>query len=306
MDSEARALAGADATRRLDRLPREPRHLEPGHGSHGAELEHFPFVAAFAYTQDETDWYADLLLPRGHRPRVAPALSDRRHRVRRAVLGAHGLGNPPACGRAPLRHAGPDGHRHRARRAHRLARAVPRTPSTGATPPRCRSPAKGYDFSFETLARPDGRGDLGSRVPCRHRVVERGHGRARSRVVQAPRCLRRPVSRPSGPSCTRRWWRRGSATSCPIGSIKGWRELVKELQERGITGGNSSSTSTRQCRRGRTSHGWGRRPRRARRTPEKFPFWLLTSHTMQDSWGSERVPPCAGRRGAPRRTATSA
>ena len=27
------------------------------------ELERFPFVAAFAYTQDETNWYADLLLP---------------------------------------------------------------------------------------------------------------------------------------------------------------------------------------------------------------------------------------------------
>jgi phenylacetyl-CoA:acceptor oxidoreductase len=26
-------------------------------------LEHFPFIAAFAYTQDETNWYADLLLP---------------------------------------------------------------------------------------------------------------------------------------------------------------------------------------------------------------------------------------------------
>jgi phenylacetyl-CoA:acceptor oxidoreductase len=28
-----------------------------------AGLERFPFVAAFAYTQDETNWYADLLLP---------------------------------------------------------------------------------------------------------------------------------------------------------------------------------------------------------------------------------------------------
>jgi phenylacetyl-CoA:acceptor oxidoreductase len=27
------------------------------------ELERFPFIAAFAYTQDETNWYADLLLP---------------------------------------------------------------------------------------------------------------------------------------------------------------------------------------------------------------------------------------------------
>jgi phenylacetyl-CoA:acceptor oxidoreductase len=27
------------------------------------DLERFPFVAAFAYTQDETNWYADLLLP---------------------------------------------------------------------------------------------------------------------------------------------------------------------------------------------------------------------------------------------------
>ena len=27
------------------------------------QLERFPFVAAFAYTQDETNWYADLLLP---------------------------------------------------------------------------------------------------------------------------------------------------------------------------------------------------------------------------------------------------
>ena len=28
-----------------------------------ADLERFPFIAAFAYTQDETNWYADLLLP---------------------------------------------------------------------------------------------------------------------------------------------------------------------------------------------------------------------------------------------------
>ncbi|MBI2372182.1 MAG: molybdopterin-dependent oxidoreductase [Deltaproteobacteria bacterium] len=28
-----------------------------------AELERFPFIAAFAYTQDETNWYADVLLP---------------------------------------------------------------------------------------------------------------------------------------------------------------------------------------------------------------------------------------------------
>jgi phenylacetyl-CoA:acceptor oxidoreductase len=28
-------------------------------------LENFPFIAAFAYTQDETNWYADLLLPEG-------------------------------------------------------------------------------------------------------------------------------------------------------------------------------------------------------------------------------------------------
>jgi phenylacetyl-CoA:acceptor oxidoreductase len=27
------------------------------------DLERFPFVAAFAYTQDETNWYADLLMP---------------------------------------------------------------------------------------------------------------------------------------------------------------------------------------------------------------------------------------------------
>ena len=52
-----------DAARRLVRLPHQSGHLVLGHEAVGETMAKFPFIVCFAYTRDETNHIADVLLP---------------------------------------------------------------------------------------------------------------------------------------------------------------------------------------------------------------------------------------------------
>ena len=139
-------------------------------------------------------------------------------------------------------------------------------------------------------------------MPCGQRVVERGRGRARPRVVQAPRRLRRPVSGQAVLPARGDGRAGDSATSCPTrsassGSERSWQTGCTSAAS---PGGTSSSTSTRRCRRGRTSRGSGRRPRRATVGPSRSSPSGSSQPQHAVLVGFQCVPPCVGRSGAPR------
>ena len=78
----------------------EPGHLELGHRPRRARARAISLRGRLRLHPGRDQLVRRPPAARGHRPRVAPALPDRRHQVHRAILGARGLGAPPAGGRA--------------------------------------------------------------------------------------------------------------------------------------------------------------------------------------------------------------
>ena len=142
----------------------------------GETMARFPFVVAFAYTRDETNHFADMLLPDatdleslqliriGGTKYVEQFWDHQGFALRQPVVARAGRG-------ARLHR-----HRHRARRAHRPARA-PTTRRSTAAPPACRSKGEHYDFSLDADRAPRARRDLGRGVPRGERRAQRRRAR---------------------------------------------------------------------------------------------------------------------------------
>ena len=275
------------------------------------ELERFPFVAAFAYTQDETNWYADLLLPGGDGPRVAPALPDRRHQVHRAVLAAHGLGAPPAGASAP-----PCDTRDLTDIATELAARI------GLLDEYLAALNRGSGTTVPLAG--DG---LRLRVRARRPAL----GRRRSGTASAaPRPARSPAAPWSAtstgssehgaffvPFATRQYFLHAAMVAQGLRYELPYQERIKRIgrgaRARGCTsgasrGGTSSSTSTSRCPTWKDFPGiWQADGARATgRDGRGVP--LLAPHEPQHAvlLGLERLAADPGRRGAPRDAATSA
>ena len=253
------------------------------------ELERFPFVAAFAYTQDETNWYADLLLPE-----ATDLESLQLYRVGGTKYieqywqhTGWALRQPAAASPCDVRDLTDIATELAARTGLLKEYLAALNRGSGTTVP---LKGVGYDYSVSTAPRgPRGGGDLGPRLPRGDALADRRRRGARPRVVQAPRRLLRAVRDEAVLPPLDHGRPRACATSCPTRSASSaWaRSWARASTSGRSSGGTSSSTSTSRCPSGRTSResGWARRTINGK-DGRDFPFWLLTSRSMQYSWGS--------------------
>ncbi len=256
------------------------------------ELARFPFVAAFAYTVDETNWYADLLLPEATdleslqlyriggtkyieqywqhtgwalRQPVVTSPCDTRDLTDVATELADRVGLLDAYLEAVNRGAGTT------------------VPLRGA----------GWDLSLAPGARPSA-AEIWDRV-CR----------AATRLLTA-----------GGEERGLDWFRRHGAFVVPFPTRdyylhatmveRGLRyelpyqerirrvgaELAARLHERGITWWDAQLDEYQALPGWKDFPGiWREAALRRGRRPEEFPFWLLTSRSMQYSWGANVALP---------------
>jgi phenylacetyl-CoA:acceptor oxidoreductase len=254
------------------------------------ELERFPFVAAFAYTPDETNWYADLLLPE-----ATDLESLQLYRIGGTKYMEQYWQHAGWALRQPVLvdGAGPCDTRDLTDVATELAarvglldaylEAVNQGAGTSA-PLR----GSGYDLTLSPGTRPPA-SEIWDRV-CRAATraltggaEERGltwfrrHG---AFVVDFPverYYLHAPMVA------------RGLRYELPYQErIKRMgAELAARLHERGITWWDVQLEEYQALPRWKDFPGiWRKTAVRHGRRPEEFPFWLLTSRSMQYSWGA--------------------
>ena len=148
----------------------------------------------------------------------------------------------------------------------------------------------GYDYSLRRARPPDGRRDLGPRLPRRHRVAE----------PAAPWSATSSGSSATAPSSCRsrakQYFLHGTMVAQGLRYELPYQERIKRvgeelgarLHERGITWWDVAARRVPAAARmeGLPGHlaGAGDDSRDGR--PASFPFWLLTSRSMQYSWGS--------------------
>jgi phenylacetyl-CoA:acceptor oxidoreductase len=252
------------------------------------ELERFPFVAAFAYTQDETNWYADLLLPEatdleslqlyrvGGTKYIEQYWQHAGWALRQPVV------DPPPCDTRDLTDLATELAARVGLLDEYLA-AVNR--GSGTTVP---LRGEGYDFSLPPGARPAAP-EIWDRV-CRAATRSLSGGAAEHDLA---------------------WFRRHGAFFVPFPTRqyylhqtmvdKGLRyelpyqerikrmgeELAARLHERGISWWDVQLEEYQPLPKWKDFPGiWrGTAALRGRRA-EDFPLWLLTSRSMQYSWGS--------------------
>ncbi len=195
LDADARGAAPRDAARRLVRLPDQSRRSRSGTRRRVAEQHCALSVRGRVRVHARRDQPLRRRAAAGrHRPREPAADPDRRHQVRRAVLGPPGLRAAPARRRDARRGARLHRHRDRARANARDCCEVQRRDQQGGR----RRAAQGR--ALRLLARPrrgaHARRDLGRRLPGRERGAHRR--RARSTVSTGGRSTasrRRPFPR---------------------------------------------------------------------------------------------------------------
>ena len=160
--------AARHAARRVVRLPHQPGDLVLGHAPRSAsKMARFPFVVAFAYTRDETNHFADMLLPDATDLESLQLIRIGGTKYIEQFWDHEGFAlRQPAVDDA-RRGARLHRHRHRAGAAHRAPRAVQRRDQ----PRRGRRAAEGRAW----------------RLLARHRP--RPHARSRS----GTRCAARPA-----------------------------------------------------------------------------------------------------------------
>jgi phenylacetyl-CoA:acceptor oxidoreductase len=251
------------------------------------ELERFPFVAAFAYTQDETNWYADLLLPEGtdleslQLYRIGGTKYIEQYWQHTGWALRQPVVKPPFATRDLT-----DIATELAARTGILKEylgALNRGSGTTV-------PLKGedYDYSLPEAVRPTA-GEIWDRV-CRAATVSLSRG-----------AVERDLE----------WFKRHGAFFVPFPSkqyflheamvAQGLRyelpyqerikrvgeELAARLHERGITWWDVQLDEYQALPKWKDFPGiWQGGATLKGRTREKFPFWLLTSRSMQYSWGS--------------------
>jgi phenylacetyl-CoA:acceptor oxidoreductase len=252
------------------------------------ELERFPFVAAFAYTQDETNWYADLLLPE-----ATDLESLQLYRVGGTKYIEQYWQHTGWAIRQPVVEPPPYDTRDLTDVATELAArtglldgylaALNR--GAGTTVPLA---ADGYDFRFQPGDRPAA-AEIWDRV-CRAATRSLTGGAVEHDLA---------------------WFRRHGAFFVPFSTTqyylhgamaaRGLRyelpyqerirrigvELAARLHERGITWWDVQLEEYQALPAWKDFPGiWSATATAHGRRAEEFPFWLLTSRSMQYSWGS--------------------
>jgi phenylacetyl-CoA:acceptor oxidoreductase len=252
------------------------------------ELERFPFVAAFAYTQDETNWYADLLLPESgdleslqlyrvggtkyieqywehagwalRQPVVAPPC-DTRDLTDIATALAARLGIL-------------DGYLAALNRG------------SGTTVP---LRGEGWDYSFPAGSPPPAAEQIWDRV-CRAATRSLTGGTEERDLDWFRRHGAFFV-----PFATARYYLHGAMTAQGLRYELPYQERIKRLgaelgarlHERGITWWDVQLEEYQPLPTWKDFPGiWRDTAARRGRSPDQFPFWLLTSRSMQYSWGS--------------------
>jgi phenylacetyl-CoA:acceptor oxidoreductase len=251
------------------------------------QLERFPFVAAFAYTQDETNWYADLLLPEatdleslqlyriGGTKYIEQYWQHTGWALRQPVV------KPPFATRDLTDIATELAARTGLLEAYLAAL----NRGSGTTVP---LKAEDYDYSFSEAIRPTA-DEIWDRV-CRAATVSMSRG-----------AVERDLE----------WFKRHGAFFVPFSSkqyflhaamvAQGLRyelpyqerikrvgeELAARLHERGITWWDAQLDEYQPLPSWKDFPGiWQETAKLKGRAPAEFPFWLLTSRSMQYSWGS--------------------
>jgi phenylacetyl-CoA:acceptor oxidoreductase len=250
-------------------------------------LERFPFVAAFAYTQDETNWYADLLLPEatdleslqlyriGGTKYIEQYWRHTGWAIRQPVVA-------PPCDTRDLT----DIATELARRTGLLDRYLEAIDRGAGTTVPLRGP--GWDHALAPGHAPSAE-HIWDRV-CRAATRSLTGGAVEHDLA---------------------WFKRHGAFFVPFSETRyylhaamkaqGLRyelpyqerirrigaELSARLHERGITWWDVQLDEYQALPAWKDFPDvWRSAARRAGRTPEDFPLWLLTSRSMQYSWGS--------------------
>ncbi len=251
------------------------------------ELERFPFIAAFAYTQDETNWYADLLLPE-----AGDLESLQLYRIGGTKYIEQYWQHTGWALRQPVA-ASPCDTRDLTEIATELAARVglldrylaALNRGAGTTVPLA---GEGWDYSFQPGDRP-GAAEIWDRV-CRAATraltggqVEhdlawfRQHGAFFVGFPQTRYYLHTAMAA------------RGLRYELPYQERirRVGEELAARLHERGITWWDVQLEEYQPLPRWKDFPGIWRQTAVARgRRAEEFPFWLLTSRSMQYSWGA--------------------
>ena len=218
----------------------------------GDKMAHFPFVVAFAYTRDETNHFADVLLPDATDLESLQLIRIGGTKYVEQFWDHQGFALRQPAVRRRGRRARFHRHRDRARAAHRPARPSTTRRSTGARPA-CRCKSAHGDFSLDVEQRAHARSDLGRGVPRRERRTHRRRRSARPRLVQGARPRDQavpahrlvPVPDPGRAAAC--------ASSCRTRSAcaRVGAELGRRLHEHDMHWWDRSSTNTRRCPSGK-------------------------------------------------------
>jgi phenylacetyl-CoA:acceptor oxidoreductase len=251
------------------------------------ELERFPFVAAFAYTQDETNWYADLLLPEGTDLESLQLyrIGGTKYTEQYWEHTGWALRQPVAVSPCDTRDL-TDVATELAARTGLLAEYLAAlNRGSGTTVPLT---GEGYDHAFED-ARAPAAAEIWDRV-CRAATASLTGGATERDLAWFKRHGAFFV-----PFATTQYFLHGAMVAQGLRYELPYQERIKRigrelgarLHERGITWWDVQIDEYQPLPTWKDFPGiWKQVGALRGRAPEAFPFWLLTSRSMQYSWGS--------------------
>ena len=278
--------AARDAARRVVRLPHQSRRSRSGTPRRSARRwRAFRSSSAFAYTRDETNHFADVLLPDATDLESLQLIRIGGTKYIEQFWDHEGFAlRQPAVAAAGEARDFTDIATELARRTGCSKATTP--PSTAA--PRG-VPLKGAhgDFSLDPARDPRPRRDLGRRVPRRERRAHRRRERTAWTGGRSTASPRGPFPQRLVPLSDAGGARPALRAALP-GAAGAHRRGARAAAARARHAlvGQAARTNTRRCRRGRTSPALGdARAQQGRRRAEDYPFWLLTARSMQYAWG---------------------
>jgi phenylacetyl-CoA:acceptor oxidoreductase len=251
------------------------------------QLERFPFIAAFAYTEDETNWYADLLLPE-----ATDLESLQLYRVGGTKYIEQYWEHTGWALRQPVTRAPYDTRdltdvatELAARTGLLDAYLTALNRGAGTTVPLA---GERYDYAFPAGVRPSTE-EIWDRV-CRAATRSLTAGAAERDLAWFKRHGAFFVPFP-----TRQYYLHGAMAARGLRYELPYQERIKRLgqelgarlHERGITWWDVQLDEYQALPRWKDFPGiWKATAAAHGRTAEEFPFWLLTSRSMQYSWGA--------------------
>jgi phenylacetyl-CoA:acceptor oxidoreductase len=251
------------------------------------QLERFPFVAAFAYTQDETNWYADLLLPE-----ATDLESLQLYRIGGTKYIEQYWQHTGWALRQPVTEP-PFDTRDLTDIATELAArtgllegyiaALNR--GAGTTVPLA---GPGYDYAFQP-------GDTPGAEAIWDRVCRAATRALTEGAVEHDLAWFRRHGAFFVPFSTERYYLHATMAAQGLRYELPYQERIKRvgaelgarLHERGITWWDVQLEEYQALPRWKDFPGiWLQASLAHGRAPQEFPFWLLTSRSMQYSWGA--------------------